>query len=97
MKNLRRQTGEPKGLCEFMDDDGGTPLDTSQVNAAELLQAYLGWRVDAPSAAVKTSAVTVGRQTIDFGGRRLLARSAFRNTINGFTGVAWQTLGACRT
>ena len=79
--------------ARLMLDDGGTPLDTSQVNSAELLQAYLGWRIEAPSTAVRTSAVTVGRQTIDFGGRRLLARSAFRNTINGFTGVDWQMAG----
>lgn len=79
--------------ARLMLDDGGTPLDTAQVNSAELLQAYLGWRVEAPSAAVKSNAVTIGRQTIDFGTRRLIARNAFRNTINGFTGADWQMVG----
>jgi hypothetical protein len=55
---------------------------TSEVNAFELGQAYVGLDLDAGS-------LTVGRFTMDAGSRRLIARNRFRNTINAFTGARW--------
>jgi len=73
---------------EMMDSrqalaDTGTPVNAGHVNALELLQGYaelqLGgnrWRF--------------GRQTMDLGSRRLLARNRFRNTINSFNGLGFR-------
>ncbi len=77
---------------EFMDsrailDDDGTPLDTTQVDAAELLQAYAGWNTKNLFGSALSTEIKGGRQTIDLGSRRLVARNRFRNTINSFTGL----------
>jgi len=71
-------------------DDAGTPLDTTQVGALDLLQAYLALDVAQVFAQPYAGRLRLGRQTLDFGSRRLLARNRFRNTINGFTGADWQ-------
>lgn len=71
-------------------DDAGTSLDTTQVGAADLLQAYARLRLQRTLGHAVASQFTLGRQTIDFGSRRLVARNRFRNTINTFTGIDWQ-------
>lgn len=77
-------------------DDAGTTLDTSQVNAAELVQGYVAWQGDTDFGLdlAARSELKLGRQTIDLGSRRLLARSLFRNTINAFNGADWTLTGA---
>jgi hypothetical protein len=70
--------------------DTGTPIATSMVNTLELLQAYAVARFDGPLVEGSRSEVRLGRQTVDVGSRRLMARNRFRNTINAFTGVHWQ-------
>lgn len=70
--------------------DRGSPIDTSMVNTLELLQAYGVVRFDGPFLAGSRSEVRFGRQTMDVGSRRLMARNRFRNTINAFTGLHWQ-------
>jgi len=76
-------------------DDIGTPLGAGDVNAAELLQAYAGFRKESVFAAGDELDVTAGRMTLDLGGRRLVARHLFRNALNGFTGVRgiWRAPG----
>ena len=76
-------------------DDAGTPLDTTQVDAAELLQAYALYRAPRTFGLDVNSELRLGRQTVDFGSRRLVSRNRFRNTINAFTGLDWK-LGASR-
>jgi hypothetical protein len=68
--------------------DAGSPLDTTMVNALDVLQAHLRWQAGdlIPGG---TNTVRIGRETLDLGNRRLVARNAFRNTINSFTGVDW--------
>ncbi len=78
--------------AEFADsrialDSPGTPVNTSLVNQAELLQAYLAWEGQNVFGSGLDLAIKGGRQTLDFGSRRLIARNRFRNTINGFNGV----------
>jgi hypothetical protein len=68
--------------------DSGTPLSASIVNSAELLQAYVAWQGVGPLDSKST--LTLGRQTLDLGKRRLVARNRFRNTLNAFTGADWQ-------
>ncbi len=77
---------------EFADsrialDSPGTPVNTSLVNQAELLQAYLAWEGRNLFGSGLDLDIQGGRQTLDFGSRRLIARNRYRNTINGFNGV----------
>lgn len=63
----------------------GQVLGTSDVNAMEVLQAFMQIRRD--DVLGGTLRVRGGRITMDLGSRRLVARNRFRNTINGFTGI----------
>jgi hypothetical protein len=62
-------------------DEARSPVGTDDVNALEPLQAWLGWRPQ-PGWELR-----LGRQTVDYGSRRLLARNRYRNTANSFTGA----------
>ncbi|WP_421850911.1 alginate export family protein [Novosphingobium sp.] len=75
-------------------------ITTSEVNTLELVQAYakveLGdWKKGAKGGH---GLLTLGRQTMDIGSRRLVARNRFRQTTNGFTGanLEWTTHGGTR-
>ena len=70
--------------------DAGTPMDTTMVNTVEMLQVYGSIRMEGVFVEGSESELRVGRQTMDFGSRRVVARNAFRNTINAFTGVHYQ-------
>ena len=72
--------GELIDARSFFEDPAGS-VSTTEVDTLEPLQAYL--RLDLPGDAK----VTVGRQTLSLGSRRLVSRNNFRNTINSFTGV----------
>jgi len=71
-------------------DDAGTPLNTTLVNPAELLQGYVAWHARDLFASGTESTLRAGRLTFDMGSRRLVARNEYRNTINAFTGVEWR-------
>jgi hypothetical protein len=67
-------------------DDAGTPLSTSNVNAFDALQAYV--RVDLDSLfGQKDVSLTLGRQTLDIGSRRVLERVEMTNVIFSYTGA----------
>lgn len=68
-------------------DDRGTPLGTDDVNAGELLRAFVGFRSQNLLRRGDRFDVQIGRITLGMGSRRLSARNRFRNTINGFTGL----------
>lgn len=75
-------------VAEMMDArealaDPGSALNTTTVNTLALLQAHLKWDV------ATGHQVRAGRMTLDLGSRRLIARNAYRNTINAFTGIDW--------
>jgi hypothetical protein len=65
--------------------DDGTRLNTTIVNAVELLRAYAEFERD--GIADGHLSLTGGRMTMNVGSRRFVARNRFRNTINGFTGI----------
>jgi len=58
---------------------------TGEVDALEMVQAYVG--VDIPLSGGTKARLTAGRFTMNLGSRRLVARQAFRNSTNAFTGV----------
>lgn len=60
-----------------------SPVSTSEVNALELVQAYV--RADLGGAL--GTQVQAGRFTLDLGSRRIVANDDYRNTTNGYTGV----------
>ncbi|MBG85920.1 MAG: hypothetical protein CMO80_03345 [Verrucomicrobiales bacterium] len=65
--------------------DTGTPLGTDDINALEPQQAYIGW--NGSSEAGDDLGLRFGRQTMNLGARRFLARNIFRSTINAFNGI----------
>jgi hypothetical protein len=71
---------DARGYGERQDSSTGT----NEVNALELVQAYVG--VDFGLGKAK-GALTAGRFTMDVGSRRLVGRQTFRNTTNAFTGA----------
>jgi hypothetical protein len=69
----------------------GQVLGTTDVNAVEILRAYVQFRRD--DVLGGKLRVSGGRITMNLGSRRLAARNQYRNTINGFTGLdaEWQS------
>ncbi|MCA8971411.1 MAG: alginate export family protein [Planctomycetes bacterium] len=63
----------------------GSFLNTGVVDPIDFLQANAELRL--PDVADGNATLRVGRQTMDLGSRRLVARNRFRNTINSFEGV----------
>lgn len=77
--------------AEFIDsriasEGENTPVNTTLVNEADLAQAYLAWHGDNLLGHNLSFDIKAGRQTMDVGSRRLVARNRFRNTLNNFTG-----------
>jgi len=66
----------------------GSPIDNTMVNPLEVLQAHVRWEA-ADLIPGGANTLKLGRETLDLGNRRLVARNAFRNTINAFTGADW--------
>ncbi|MFA5984607.1 MAG: alginate export family protein [Methylococcaceae bacterium] len=82
---------------EFLDAralaaDTGSTLNNTHANTADFIQAYVAWADQNLFYSGLGAEVIVGRQTLNFGSRRLVARNAFRNTINSFTGVRLRLL-----
>ena len=65
-------------------DEADTPISTNEVNAAELVQAYVAADFDGAVPVV----VQLGRFTLNLGSRRLVAADDYRNTTNGYTGAS---------
>jgi hypothetical protein len=67
------------------DDNSGA--STIVINSVALLQAWVALQLDDALVDGASVDVRLGRQTIDLGSRRLVARNRFRNTIQNYTGV----------
>jgi hypothetical protein len=67
-------------------------LDTTMVNVYDVLQAYADVHLGSFGGTGKHT-LRIGREAIDLGNRRLIARNAYRNTINSFTGASWLWAG----
>jgi len=82
---------------EFMDarglnSDSGTGMNNTMSNSWDYLQAYGAWADQNVAYSGLGAEVVAGRQTINLGSRRLVARNAMRNTINSFTGIKLRVL-----
>lgn len=65
----------------------GSAINNSSINTVDFLQGY--GEYDLGGLAGGNHSIRAGRQTMDYGGRRLSARNGYRNTINAFTGARW--------
>lgn len=88
------------GAIEFIDArqygiDATGFADTTMVDTFDVLQAYADLSLGELGGGKHR--LRVGRETVDLGGRRVMARNAYRNTINAFTGVDWQWTGDGQT
>ena len=82
---------------EFMDaralnSDSGTGMNNTMTDTADFLQGYAAWSDQNVLYSGIGAEIVAGRQTLNFGSRRFVARNAFRNTINSFTGVKLRLL-----
>jgi Alginate export len=80
------------GVVEILDArmygfQADSYVDTTMVDTADALQAY--GSVQLGELGDGKHELRAGREAIDLGNRRLMARNAFRNTINAFDGVDW--------
>ncbi|HEX7873764.1 MAG TPA: alginate export family protein [Sphingobium sp.] len=64
-----------------------TPISTNEVNALELVSAWVGVDIAHPFGPGTSIGLQAGRMQIDIGSRRLVAADDYRNTTNGFTGI----------
>ena len=77
---------------EFLDaralgTDKGSNVNNTHVDEADFLQGYVAWADQNVNFSGIGAEAVLGRQTLNLGSRRLVARNAFRNTINSFTGL----------
>ncbi len=86
--------GELIDARAYSADRSGS-VGTGEVNALELVQAYLEFDLGDVLGKGSETALEVGRFTMDLGSRRLVSRNNFRNTTNAFAGarVRWQGAG----
>lgn len=69
-----------------LDADSGSGVNNTHADTADFIQGYLAWSDQNLFYSGIGAEVITGRQTLNFGSRRLVARNAMRNTINSFTG-----------
>lgn len=74
--------------------DKGSSISTSEVNALEPIQAYIGADLGPAFGKGTSSTLDLGRFVLDLGSRRLVARNDFPNTTTAFTGAKFEWHGA---
>lgn len=94
---LQAHLGSFRVATEFMDSralnsDSGSGVNNGMADPADFLQGYAAWADQNVLYSGLGAEVIAGRQTLNFGSRRLLARNAFRNAPNRFTGVRLRLL-----
>jgi hypothetical protein len=82
---------------EFLDArqflaDKGSGINNTHVDEADFIQGYIAWADQNLAYSGLGVEAIAGRQTLNFGSRRLVARNVFRNTINSFDGFRLRVL-----
>ncbi len=94
---LEAHLGHFRFGSEFLDarqvgSDEGSGINNTHVDEADFIQGYLAWADQNFLYSGLGTEVIAGRQTLNFGSRRLVARNVFRNTINSFDGLRVRVL-----
>ncbi len=89
---LQATLGKFRLGAEFLDAralgaDSGSGVNNTHADQADFLQGYAAWADQNLFYSGIGAEVIAGRQTLNFGSRRLVARNNFRNTVNSFTGA----------
>lgn len=95
---LQAHLGKFRIATEVMDSRGigsdigpgknvGSGVNNNSVDTADFTQAYFSWADKTALSEDVGLELKLGRQTVDLGSRRLIARPVFRNTVNSFTGA----------
>jgi hypothetical protein len=66
----------------------GSVVDSTIVNPIDVLEAFLD--IDLGQLGDGSHRLRLGRETVDLGNRRLMARNRYRNTINAFDAIDWE-------
>ena len=74
--------------CRHFGGGNGSALNTASVDTLDVLQ--LAAQVEFEMDDGGKHLLRAGRQTIDPGSRKLMARNRYRQTVNTFTGVRWK-------
>ncbi len=92
-------TGPVRFAAEVIDarawgQDKISSANTNEINAVELVQANMKVELGDKRSGGH-GLLTLGRYTLDLGGRRLVSRQRFRSTTNAFTGahLGWTASG----
>lgn len=75
-----------------LDADSGSGINNTHADQADFIQGYLAWADQNLFYSGIGAEMVAGRQTLNLGSRRLVARNAMRNTINSFTGIKLRLL-----
>ena len=99
---IQAKVGNFRFATEFLDargllSDPGTnntpnPTNNTIIDTADFIQAYASWADQNAFFSGRGVEIKAGRQTMDLGSRRLIARPIFRNTVNNFTGLRIRVL-----
>ncbi len=94
---LQAKLGKFRLSTEFMDsrevgEDKGSGVTNNQVDTLDFVQAFVSWADQSVFESGIGTEVRVGRQTMELGSRRLVARPLYRNTMTSYTGVRLRVL-----
>lgn len=81
---------EGQDARSFLNDDPGDFRDTTTVDEFDILQLFGTLTLKNLAGSGLRTDLHFGRWTSDFGRRRLIARSNFRNASTAFDGLHWQ-------
>jgi len=99
---VQARFGKFRFATEFMDsrallsasgsNNTPNPPNNTMVDTLDFTQIYASWADQNAFLSGLGVEIKAGRQTMDLGSRRLVARPIYRNTVNNFTGMRIRVL-----